>query len=226
MKSEVRRNVRHTILGELVHQIKLNRFKRKWIRRHLNGESFPVNFFPVECVEIGRSSYGELNVVTFSNKSRLVIGDYVSIAQNVHFMLDVEHYLNHISMYPFKVKTLDLCPFESFSKGDIVIENDVWIGYGATIMSGVSIGQGAVVVAGAVVTKDVPPYAVVGGVPAKIIKYRFDEEIIDYMLSLDYSQLTKELIYSHIDDLYQPIYERSLDEIKELFSWFPKKRKI
>jgi serine acetyltransferase len=69
-------------------------------------------------------------------------------------------------------------------KGDIIIENDVWIGAKATIMSGVRIGNGAIVAAGSVVSKDVPPYAIVAGNPAKIVKYRFDEEQIKKLLSI------------------------------------------
>lgn len=66
-----------------------------------------------------------------------------------------------------------------YSKGDIIIKNDVWIGVNCTILDGITIGNGAVVAAGSIVTKDVPPYAIVGGNPAKIIKYRFSKEIID-----------------------------------------------
>jgi len=69
-------------------------------------------------------------------------------------------------------------------KGDIIIENDVWIGATATIMSGVKISNGAVVGAGSVVTKDVPPYAIVAGNPAKVVKYRFTEEQIEKLLSI------------------------------------------
>ena len=223
MKSGKRRFFGNTLLCELIYLIRLKKFQRKWASIYKDNKSYPMNIFPIECVEVGKETYGELNVVTFNDISKCIIGNYVSLAQNVFFLLDTEHYIDHISSYPFKVKSLHLLKVESFSKGNIVIEDDVWIGYGATIMSGVSIGQGAVVAAGAVVTKDVPPYAVVGGVPAKIIKYRFNEEIIDYMLSLDYGQLTKELIGPHIDDLYQPINEKSLDEIKKIFEWFPKK---
>ena len=106
---------------------------------------------------------------------------------------------------------------ERFSKGNIEVDDDVWIGYGATIMSGVHIGQGAVVAAGAVVTKDVAPYAIVGGVPAKIIKYRFPETMIEELLKIDYSKLTEEAIKSHIDELYT-----ELEDVGQL-EWLPKK---
>lgn len=106
---------------------------------------------------------------------------------------------------------------DAFSKGDIIVDDDVWIGYGATIMSGVHIGQGAVVAAGAVVTKDVPPYAIVGGVPAKVIKYRFEPEMIEELLKVDYSKLTKEDIEKHIDDLYKKLKDPSQ------LDWMPKK---
>lgn len=82
----------------------------------------------------------------------------------------------------------------------VVIKNDCWIGYGAYLINGVTIGNGAIVLAGAVVTKDVPPYAIVGGVPAKVIKYRYDEETIDLLLKskwwekdIEWLTLNKEL---------------------------------
>ena len=119
--------------------------------------------FDAHLVSVGKHSYGTLNVVSFNNKSHLKIGNYVSIARDVIFLLDVEHTIDTISTYPFEKALLHGNDI-AFSKGDIIIEDDAWIGFGATIMSGVTIGQGAVVAAKAVVTKDVPPYAVVGGV--------------------------------------------------------------
>jgi serine acetyltransferase len=99
----------------------------------------------------------------------------------------------------------------------VVIEDNVWIGENACIMSGVHIGQGAVVAAGSVVNKDVPPYSIVGGVPAKVIKYRFEPEMIEALLKIDYSKLDKDMIQSHVDDLYQKL------ENKEQLSWLPKR---
>lgn len=88
---------------------------------------------------------------------------------------------------------------EAISKGDIIVKDDVWIGRNALIMSGVNIGQGAVIAAGAVVTKDVPPYAIVGGVPAKVIRYRFEEEIINELVNVDFDKFNVEFIRSNID---------------------------
>lgn len=142
--------------------------------------------------------------------------------KRVVFLLNAEHNYRALSSYPFKVK---FCgnKKESFSKGDIVVGSDVWIGDGATILSGVNISQGAVIASGAVVASDDPPYAIVGGVPAKVIKYRFAKPVINYLCTLDYSRLDEEMIKEHIDDLYQLIDHMELDEIKKLYSWFPKK---
>lgn len=172
----------------------------KWI--YPDSQIKVLNCFNPKRLFFGKYSYGEISIVAFNKNSKLKIGSFCSIAQNVKFILDADHSTNMISSYPFKVKLLGTSDFEAVSKGNIIVDDDVWIGYGATILSGVHIGQGAVVAAGAVVTKDVPPYAIVAGVPAKVIKYRFEPEIIEELLKVDYSKLTKEMIEEHIDDLY------------------------
>ena len=121
-------------------------------------------------LELGKASYGELSVVSFNLKSKLIIGNYCSVAQKVTFLLDVDHPMNQFSTYPFRVKFLNTHQFEAISKGDIFVGDDVWIGYGATILSGVNIGQGAVIAAGALVTHNVPPHEIWGGCPAKCIR--------------------------------------------------------
>ena len=91
----------------------------------------------------------------------------------------------------------EFCYADPKSKTSVVIGNDVWLTRGYKIVEGVTIGDGAVVLNGAVVTKDVPPYAVVGGVPAKVIRYRFDEETIDWLLNLKWWDKGEEWIKAH-----------------------------
>ena len=174
-------------------------------------------FFNFNNVNVGMKTYGELNIYQFGNtKCKLYIGHYCSIAPKVSFLIDGEHNYTTIMTYPFCSRIYNVHK-DTKSKGDIIVNDDVWIGYGATIMSGVHIGQGAVVAAGAVVTKDVPPYAIVGGVPAKVIKYRFEPEMIEELLKVDYSKLTKEDIEKHIDDLYTELKDPSQ------LDWMPRK---
>ena len=119
------------------------------------------------------------------NHDRLVIGKFCSIACGAKFLFtSANHTLRSLSTYTFPIFFeewgLDKkCVANAWdNKGDIVIGNDVWIGYEAVILSGVTVGDGAIIGARAVVTKDVPPYAIVVGVPAKIIRKRFDEDTI------------------------------------------------
>lgn len=127
------------------------------------------------------------------NKDRLIIGKFCSIACGAKFIFNsANHTLKSLSNYTFplfyeewgleKANVTDAWD----NKGDIVIGNDVWIGYEAVIMAGVHIGDGAIIGTRAVVTKDVPPYTIVGGVPAKEIRKRFDEEIIAELLKLQW----------------------------------------
>lgn len=176
----------------LLSYMKLTWFRKKW--RSQNGHNLTTakNCFNARYVTVGNGTYGELDVRHFGNpEERLQIGNYCSIAPECIFLTGGEHRYNGLSTYPFRVK-LGLGENESITRGPIVVEDDVWIGFRATVMSGVRIGKGAVVAAGAVVTKDVPPYAIVGGVPAKVIKYRFSDDVIEKLQAVDFSALTAE----------------------------------
>jgi acetyltransferase-like isoleucine patch superfamily enzyme len=130
--------------------------------------------------EIGVGTYGRPEVHFYDSGAGLKIGNYCSIAAEVTIMLAGEHHHDWVSGYPFSLlfdEARDL-PGYPMTKGDVVIGNDVWIGYDAMILSGVKIGDGAVVAARSVVTKDVAPFAVVGGTPAKHLRYRFSEATI------------------------------------------------
>ena len=192
------------------------KFRRKWHALNTHNGTYAACVFDETLVSVGRKTYGPLFVSAFNRDARLTIGNFCSIAPNVAFMLSSDHAAGNISTFPFRVK-YGFSDCEALSKGDIVVDDDVWIGYGATILSGVHIGQGAIVAAGAVVTKDVPPYAIVGGVPAKVIKYRFPPEMIGELLKVDYSQLSDDMVREHIDELYQPL------ETPEQLAWMPKR---
>ena len=208
--------LRHSLVGDFLQSIKSNKLKKAWRNRNSFNDTHAMNQFNFDNVSVGKYSYGELNIVDFGDSHKLSIGNYVSIAQNVTFLLNGEHYVDQISSFPFKVKVMGQ-QAEAFSKGNIIVDDDVWIGYGAIIMSGVHIFQGAVIAAGAVVTKDVPPYAIVGGVPAKVIKYRFLPEIIEKLMKIDYSKLDKEIVEENIDRLYVPMTAETD------LSWLPQK---
>ena len=196
---------------------------REWGKRNPHNETVPMNDFDISAVSVGRYTYGGIRVYNFNNKNKLKIGSFCSIADDVMFILDADHPVNLLSTYPFKVKCLKTDQFEAVSKGDIIVDDDVWIGYGATILSGVHIGQGAVIAAGAVVTADVEPYSIVGGVPAKVIKYRFEQDVIDYLMKLNYGALTEQMIREHMDELYTQIEDLRLEDIKSLYSWLSEK---
>lgn len=123
------------------------------------------------------------------HREKLIIGKFCSIACGTKFLFNcANHTLKSLSTYTFPLfyeeRELEKSNITIAwdNKGDIVIGNDVWIGYEAVIMAGVHIGDGAIIAARAVVTKDVPPYTIVGGTPAKEIRKRFDAEVIEQLL--------------------------------------------
>ena len=190
--------------------------KIRWRKKNRHNLTQAKTVFDIDAVTVGKATYGMLNVLTSGINAHLTIGNFCSIADNVTFVLSAEHPMNTISTYPFKAKLLSQGA-EALSKGDITVADDVWICNNSLIMSGVTIGQGAVVAAGSVVTRDVPPYAIVGGVPAKIIKYRFSPELIEELLKIDYSELSGDMVRGHIDDLYEPL--GNTDQL----AWMPKR---
>jgi acetyltransferase-like isoleucine patch superfamily enzyme len=127
----------------------------------------------------GRYSYG--NPQLRGDTTKVYTGNFTSVSDFAIFDCGFQHDYKCVSMFDWR-KWGWTDSKHSISKGDIHIGSDCWIGERTIIMSGVTIGDGAVVGAGAVVTKDVPPFAIVGGVPAKIIKYRFSAEKIAFLL--------------------------------------------
>ncbi len=157
-------------------------------------------------VEIGKFTYGKPKVYFWDHKSKLKIGNFTSIAENCTFILGGEHRTDWISTFPFTEFTFfnSLKPLITgfpATKGDIEVGNDVWIGHGCLILSGVKIGNGAVIGAGSVVTRDVDNFAIVAGNPAKLIRYRFDDETINYIINLNWWNLDNETIRQMVPKL-------------------------
>ena len=136
----------------------------------------------------GAFSYGVPRILIWDYDTRLYIGKFCSIAEEVTFILGGEHRSDWITTFPFgafpEEWDSDELKGRPKSKGDIVVRDDVWIGYGATILSGVKIGHRAIVGAKSLVSKDVPHYAIVTGNPARVIGFRFNDSQIDELLRL------------------------------------------
>ncbi|WP_128153307.1 CatB-related O-acetyltransferase [Apibacter raozihei] len=137
---------------------------------------------------------------------KLIIGKFCAIASGVTFIMNgANHLMESVTTYPFAIfggdwsKSMEGKDYPN--KGNTVIGNDVWIGYKATIMPGITIGDGAIIAAYAVVTKNVPPYSIVGGNPATMIKKRFTENQINHLLEIEWWNWDIEKITKHISVL-------------------------
>ncbi len=166
--------------------------------------------------KVGRWTYGVPEVVTWKQGTRLEIGAFCSISKGVKILLGGEHHTDWASTFPFNMfweqtRTITGHPT---TKGDVIIENDVWIGTDAIILSGVRIGNGAVIGARAVVSKDVPPYAIVAGNPARIIRYRFEENVIAELLEIQWWNWDDEKIAEFVPELMSADITHFIDKAR------------
>lgn len=173
-----------------------------------------------ELIEVGDWTYGYPKIEFWDKKTKLKIGRYCSIAGDVVILMGGNHRTDWFTTFPFPVllskwkETNDIQGYPA-TRGDIIIGNDVWIGYGAIIVSGVKIGDGAVIGAGSIVTPKniaengiVPPYSIVAGNPATIIGYRFSPETIDYLLKIKWWDWSSDKIKRNIEVLCSDNFEK------------------
>lgn len=192
-------------------EISLIEFQRKWRILNKNNYTNAGCIFPIDKVSVGLYSYGTLNVISYyNNDEKLVIGKYCSIAGGTTFLLSGEHNYSYISTFPFSRIVLNNEP-ESICKGPIILEDDVWIGYGVTILSGVTIGKGTIIGAGSIVRNNIAPYSIYVG--DRVIKRRFNDEIIRELEQFDYPDISPEELSSNLALFQKEITEDNVEEI-------------
>jgi acetyltransferase-like isoleucine patch superfamily enzyme len=196
-------------------QGKLLRAKQRWYQRNRHNETVPVNLFDIEKVTVGNYTYGPLHVIDGNGPSRLAIGSYCSIAASVAFILNGEHPTQTLTTFPLRAFVLHNREV-ALTRGDIIVDDDVWIGHAAIILSGVRIGRGSVVAAGAVVTSDVDPYTIVAGVPAKPVNVRFEKAVIERLKGIDLTKLQPPFVSSHLALLENTLDEAAIRELEQL----------
>jgi acetyltransferase-like isoleucine patch superfamily enzyme len=160
-------------------------------------------------IQVGRHTYGVGSESAFraTEQSPLIVGSFCSVAKDVLFLCHAGgHDLKAAAVFPIhRVLLQDRSRDLPSGKGGISVGHDVWIGRGAMVLPGVSIGHGAVIGAGSVVTKDVAPYAVVAGNPARLIRRRTSDDYIDHMLAIAWWDWSDETIRSEAESLAGPI---------------------
>ncbi len=177
--------------------------------------------------ERGDHTYGDPQVL-FKSQGNFKIGKYCSIGPGVVIVLGHGHMTHWITTYPFNTLRKVGIPHPKINTDrkvgitrqklintDVEVGNDVWIGYGVTLLGGVTVGDGAVLGARALITKDVPPYAIVGGVPAKVIRYRFNPEDIEKLLESKWWDLPDNDVDSLIPLLLSSNIEKFVAEVKK-----------
>lgn len=173
-------------------KIKTIFFKRKWRKINSHNLTIANSLFNSNQVKVGKKTYGELNISLGTNPKRSVkIGSFCSIAPEVKFIINPHNY-KFFSTWGWQIYEYHERNYEWEKKISIIVEDDVWIGTGATILGGAILHQGCVIGANTVVSCEVPPYAIYAG--GKIIKYRFSPEICKKLNQIDYSKIDQTVI--------------------------------
>ncbi|MEG2788685.1 MAG: CatB-related O-acetyltransferase [Romboutsia sp.] len=166
-------------------------------------------------IKIDDFTYG-MPVIEWADSNNLYIGKFCSIAQGVRIFLGGNHRNDWLTTYPFNSLLPEYSYIEGHptSNGDVIIGNDVWIASNVNIMSGIKIGNGVTIAANSHVVKDVPDYAIVGGNPAKIIRYKFDNDVIKKLLEIRWWDWNIE----HLSEIIPIIQSENINELFEYYN--------
>ncbi len=207
------------ILSDVLAYLDLQIQKSRWRLQNKHNFTTIVKKTDLKKVKVGDYSYGNLEIYDFGNsKEFLEIGNFVSIANNVIFILGGNHQISTVTTYPINAKLIKK-NFEqdALTKGPIIIDDEVWIGNNVLVLSGVRLGKGSIVAAGSIVTKNVEPYTIVGGNPAIKIKDRFPQKIKESLFEFSLHNFHTDEIISQVEKLYKPIGD-DCDVINQLKS--------
>lgn len=170
-------------------------------------KQFPMLSIDADSYIVGLKIRSGIDFAPAAGRHHIAIGKGCSLAEEITFIIDINHDYQSVAQGELScLKTVNR-PWRSRRKGSIILQNDVWVGHGATIMSGVTLHNGCVVAAGAVVTKDVPPYAIAGGNPARVIRYRFDEGAISDLQKIAWWDWPPEVQQARREDFNLPVRE-------------------
>lgn len=169
---------------------------------------FPVISFDIDSYLVGGEIQSSVNFFPEPARHCIAVGKVCSMAESITFMLDLDHDYTAVTQgdpaFLLEAEEKGSRFRRTRRKGTIIIQNDVWVGHGATIMNGVTLHNGCVVAANSVVTKDVPPYAIAGGNPARVLKYRFDPETIEGMQKIAWWDWPDKLMQERREDFFLP----------------------
>lgn len=202
----------YKILGGGI-EIFYNKYRNiRWRQINSHNNIRVTGAFSLDQVIVGKYSYGPIKVFFYNKHDKLIIGNFVSIANGVQFLLGANHNTDLLMTFPIDTLiTKTNIQNDTVSKGNIEIGDDVWIGTEALIMSGAKIGKGAVIGARTIINKEIPPYAIVIGNPAKILRFRYSKSIQDKLLQIDYSLLNEDFISENIEDFYTKVDEDAVE---------------
>jgi acetyltransferase-like isoleucine patch superfamily enzyme len=174
-------------------------------------------------IVMGQGTYGVPVVETYAHDdTRLIFGAYTSIAKRATFILGGNHPADRVTTFPLRImRSLPGAGSDGYpySKGDIRVGSDVWIGYGALVLSGVTIGDGAMVAARSVVSRDVPPFSIVAGTPARVLRYRHTPEQSAALLEISWWDWPEEQIDAAVERLTSP-------DIDSFIEWAHTRRQV